>query len=834
MATRYSLPHIDIISRQSRVDYKSSSDRFPSKPQPRDRVAHGAKLRGDLATAFDRFETSRPKDPRIEPVRGAFLEVELRRGSVADKLERKTDGVAPLAVTLDEAESRIVGVFVPDDARPVLDQILLEYQTGDLTEVARNPPNKSFVEPIEAIRQARLETFWTDDPAHLPSDPDHPMWWEVWCAKSAEAALEQLADSLDARCGTADQRLRFPEHVVVPVYATRTMIEIMLFGRFAIMELRRATDNPSFFLDALDPDERIAWTEELAERVQWPGTDVPSVCLLDTGVNRAHHLLEPALAPDELDSVVGAWGSDDSGPFPGHGTQMAGLSLHGDLTYRLASRLPYSLSHRLESIKILPPPGQPPTEERFYGSVTKSAVSIAEANHPNRRRVFCMAVTNEGKSGAQPTTWSAAIDQEAVGVTIGGEAAPKRLFVIAAGNAPNPIMMHDVQPSATLPIEDPAQSWNALVVGGYTDKVTIQEPDLADHRPMAEAGDLSPFTRTSTLWTKGRAPYKPDIVMEAGNRAVDPLEMTAVDPTSLSVLTTGPDVGANPLVAFRATSAATAEAARLAARLMAAYPDYWPEMIRALIVHGAEWTDTMRRALDPLGKTDAAALLRHFGYGVPTYERAAASAENHLALVVQSEIQPYTSTGGRSFFDCHYYNLPFPSAALETLGDEEVKLKLTLSYFIEPNPGALSTLDAYRYQSFGLRFDLKRRSETTANFRKRVNVAERANKHDKPPKNTDEDNWRFGPDSISCGSIHCDEWTGPAAHLLTRDVLCVKPIGGWWRGRADAKICNKKTRYALVVSLKTASEVVTFHSDVSTILKGDVSVGTGLDIDIGL
>lgn len=831
MVSRYSLEHIDIISRRSPTDYKASNDRFPGQKQPRDRTAHGGKLRGDLASAFKSFDESRPVDARIEPVKGAFLEVELRRGGAADKLERKKSGVKPLAAQLDAAENKVVGLFVPDDAREVLAQILEEYHTGPLAEDTNNPPQKSFVDPIESFRQARLETFWTDDPAALPDDPTHWMWWEVWCVKSAESDLEQLAEQLDARCAAVDQRLQFPEHAVIPVYANRTMIEIMLFGRFAIMELRRATDNPTFFLDTLDDDERIAWTEDLADRVQWPVADAPSVCLLDSGVNRAHHLIEPALATNEQDAVVRSWGVDDTGPFPGHGTQMAGLALHGDLTYRLGSSLPYELRHRLESIKILAPPGVAATEERFYGSVTKSAVSIAEANHPNRRRVFCMAVTNDGVSGVQPTTWSAAIDQEAAGVTIGGEQAPRRLFVISAGNAPNPIMMRDIQPVDALAIEDPAQAWNALVVGGYTDKIDIQEPELADYRPMSDAGELSPFTRSSTLWTKGRSPYKPDIVMEAGNRAVDPMEQTAVDTNSLSVLTSGPDVGRKPLTAFRATSAATAEASRLAARLMERHPDYWPETIRGLMVHGAEWTDKMRRVLDPLGKTDAAALLRHFGYGVPTFERAASSAQNHLALVAQSEIQPYMSTGGRSFKDCHYYDLPWPGAALEQLGDKEVKLKITLSYFIEPNPGALSTLDAYRYQSFGLRFDLKRRNETLANFKKRVNVAERADRFDKPPFGSDDGKWRFGPDSISCGSLHSDEWSGPAAHLLTRDVLCIKPVGGWWRGRADAKVCNKKSRYALIVSIKTEDQSVTLHTDISAIMMPSVPVTTDIDIE---
>ena len=95
MVSRYNLEHIDIISRRSRNDYKASNDRFPGKQQPRDRTVHGSKLRGDLASALKGFDESRPIDARIEPVKGAFLEVELKRGAVADKLERKQSGVKP-------------------------------------------------------------------------------------------------------------------------------------------------------------------------------------------------------------------------------------------------------------------------------------------------------------------------------------------------------------------------------------------------------------------------------------------------------------------------------------------------------------------------------------------------------------------------------------------------------------------------------------------------------------------------------------------------------------------------------------------------------------------
>ena len=828
MASKYSLPHINIESRRERADFKSTNERFPGSPPPRDRQQHGAMLRGQFSQAANDFEQDRPRDERVSPAAGVYLEVELRPNASPDSLERKRSNLKPASAKLGAADTRIVGLFVPEDAKPVLESILADYQSGELTKKGQNPPYKSFVEPIEAIRKARLETFWTDDLEALPQDPNDTIWWEVWCIKSAENALDALAEKLDARCAPKEQRLVFPEHVVVPVLAARATIELMLFARFSITELRRATDTPHFFIDDLNPDEQFEWTDDLAVRIEWPGAEVPAICLLDSGVNRAHSLIEPALSPADLYSVRPEWGVDDTGPRPGHGTQMAGIALHGDLVPKLADKNQVKLAHRLESVKILPPPGMGKPEERFYGPITKSAVSLAEIGRPERGRVFCMAVTNEDISGTQPSTWSAALDQEAAGVTMDDKRALRRLIVVSAGNAPNPIMLHEVQPSDTYPIEDPAQAWNVVTVGGYTDKIHIAEPELADHSPLAEAGDLSPFTRTSTLWTTGRnRPIKPDIVMEAGNRAVDASRTTVVDTTSLSVATSGPEVDRRPLVPFRATSAATAEAARLACRLMAAKPEYWPETIRALMVHGAEWTDKMRFALDPLGKTDAAKLLRHFGYGVPTYERAIASAENHLALVAQSEIQPYGVSG---FKDCHYYDLPWPRQAFEALGDEEVRLKITLSYFVDPNPGALASLDPYRYQSFGLRFDLKRRMESTDEFKKRVNVEERADPRRKPPTQSDTDNWRF-PDGTPSGSLHCNEWKGPAAWLLARNILCIKPVGGWWKNRADTATRQQKTRYALVVSVKTAREDVTLHTDINSIIFGTVPVSQ--DIEIG-
>lgn len=73
----------------------------------------------------------------------------------------------------------------------------------------------------------------------------------------------------------------------------------LIFAPFSLLELRRASANPTFFTEA-HRDEQYQWAEHLAERVIWPGADVPAVCLFDTGVNRAHALIEPTLSVGDL------------------------------------------------------------------------------------------------------------------------------------------------------------------------------------------------------------------------------------------------------------------------------------------------------------------------------------------------------------------------------------------------------------------------------------------------------------------------------------------------------------------------------------------------------
>lgn len=346
-------------------------------------------------------------------------------------------------------------------------------------------------------------------------------------------------------------------------------------------------------------------------------------------------------------------------------------------------------------MKILPPVGE--NDPDLYGALTAEAVARTEVQAPARRRVFSMAVTADPDPiPGTPTSWSAAVDALAAGRefdTLNGElryidaasAESHRLFLISAGNVSEPDATY-LDRSDLEPVEDPAQAWNALTIGAYTDLVDVgaEGEDFEDWTVIAPAGDLSPFSRTSRLF-KSQWPSKPEVVLEGGNAALPPGGGNADWPDSLAVLTTAWNPPERLITTTNATSAATAAAAYLAASIAAEYPGFWPETIRALIIHAAEWTQPMRQHFNEAGtsKRQREMLVRRYGFGVPTLERCLRSAANALTLVVQDTIHPYSAGKLR---EMHIHDLPWPREELAELGEAPVRLRATLSYFIEPSP----------------------------------------------------------------------------------------------------------------------------------------------------
>jgi len=293
----------------------------------------------------------------------------------------------------------------------------------------------------------------------------------------------------------------------------------------------------------------------------------------------------------------------------------------------------------LESVKILPDHGQ--NEPDLYGFIMAEAIARAEITAPERRRVVCLAVTCEGDHWrGRPSAWSAKLDDLAY-----GEDDHARLIVVSAGN-----ICADMTEAEYLAlndssvIESPAQAWNALPVGAFTDKTTITQVDYRDWRALGRAGDFSPCSRTSVQC--GAWPIKPDVVFEGGNLAINPTTEMGDRIDDLALLTTFRRPEERPFTITGDTSAATALASRMAAQILAEQPQLRPDTVRALIVHSAEWTPTMQSNFAGARTQQARrTLIRRYGYGVPELERALLSLQNDITMVIEGSLQPFDMDG---------------------------------------------------------------------------------------------------------------------------------------------------------------------------------------------
>ena len=698
------------------------------------------------------------------------------------------------------------------------------------------------LDAIFEIRAASLQALWTDE-EEFPDAEEGSLWWEVWLPtrrdqdRRAGVNRDQQKAVVDAFLRQAKDQgmevppgeLKFPERTVLLVHASVDQMQHSIVMLNSIAELRRPKETAEFF-DSLPANEQIEWLDDLLDRTRFADeTDqTPYVCLLDTGVNRGHRLLAPALTSDDLHTVEPGWGTDDNN---GHGTQMAGLALAGNLTQLLAGNNPVEINHRLESVKLLSEDGTTGTDPHHHGYLTAEAVARPEITAPARRRVFGMSITARGnRDRGQPSAWSATIDSLAADVDRYG--ANPRLLIVAAGNVKdNNAWAKYPDSNDTDGIHDPAQAWNALTVGAYTNLVRITESDASDYAPVAPKGGVSPFSTTSLIWEEPKKrqywPLKPDIVLEGGNAAKDLL--SAVWMPSLSLLTTHHQPLERSFTTANATSAATALASRLAAQVLAVYPEFWPETVRALIIHSAEWTEAMEQRCLPQNKNPSKEnyrhLLRRCGFGVPNLDRALWSVGNSLTMVVEESLHPFKREPGKlpTFRDMHIHGLPWPRDVLEDLGKTPVEMRVTLSYFIEPNPSRRGDRSRYRYESHGLRFDVKRPTESIDDFRRRINLAARDEERGIHHSSSDP-SWLIGTQGRHRGSLHSDIWRGTAADLASRGNIAVYPSTGWWKTRHSLEKYDQVARYALVVSIKAPEVDVDLYTEVENLIATPVKV----------
>jgi len=667
------------------------------------------------------------------------------------------------------------------------------------------PKNADLVQSVAAITEAGLRALWRSPSGKFPA-ADVATVWEVWLEPQMTEGFVAAAPNYGVTVGA--DRLEFPEDIVVIVEADRNQLAQAVRRLGGVRALAAPTITADFF-DGLPVAEQAQWVDELAGRTTYTDNPDPSyVTLLDTGVSRAHPLIQPALSVDDRHAANPAWGLED---VKGHGTQMGGLALFGDLTPKLHQANPVSVVNRLESVKLLPDAGMNP--HHLLGAVTRQAINTVEQVGP-RRRTFTMTTTTgeDTPHDGAPTSWSTEVDQLAAGVS--GEVKQQRLVLVSAGNtdnftfgAGNYLDRCDHEDNE---IESPAQAWNVLSVGAFTEKTVL--PDGEPAQALAPFGDLSPASRTAS-WSS-HWPNKPDVVLEGGNWA-----LSAMPPPMrhgwLSLLSTHHNYPVRSFTFTFDTSAATALAAKDVTELWSDYPTLWPETVRGLYVSSARWTQQMRAHLPAQpNKGHFTPLFQRYGYGVPDMARARRSASNALTLIVEDTITPYgisEKTGGDVHNEMKLFALPWPIEALRALGNADVTLRVALNSFIAPNPSEASRGVRYRYASHNLRFQLNRAGENEAQFLARISKA--AEQPDGPASDED-DLWDFGSNRRHVGSLHIDQLTCRASDLARRNLLAVHPVTGWWKSKKLLAESLPSVRYALIVEIDAAELDTELYAEV--------------------
>lgn len=850
-------PHQHIIAPANSEPLRfAGSGRGSFRRREVSRENHAQRLMFQLERIDEEFEEqARTRDAEeLSPEFGMLLDVQsvpgfpLRFESLEQGRTKTKDGINLLNVRRERTDRGTVThatIFVPYGRLDVLTRKVKafadpeqdrEKTDPDTKETTKIPKNADLLTNIDVIGPAALDALWMEEEP-LP-DLEEPRWWELWISRAPRAETNDLsweqqfdreADRLGLRANAS--RLHFPDNVVVMIRASGNQLEGSIDLLNTLTEIRRPR-YCSIDLPDLSGTEQWQWSDEALDRLDPPPPGAPAVCLLDSGVNRGHPLLGPVLAEDDMDTVVPVHGTaDHPDERLAHGTRMAGLAAYGDLRDLLTAPGKWKQEHRLESVKLIHDGDEhnPP----HYGYVTLEAIDRPVSHQPFRPRVYSLAITEPDRPcNGQPSSWSAAVDLAASRFR-DGEHNPAIVFV-SAGNHRHHISDYEYpRTNEEACIESPAQAWNAISVGALTHRSEISRDDDEANRmrPVAWAGDISPFSRTSREWDP-HWPIQPDIVLEGGNAAL------ATDGAihafeSLFPISTASRFTVRPLAPMNGTSAATALAARLGAILQARFPSRWPETYRGLVVHSARWNDRMLDGFDPhrggsVPRMDR--ILRKYGFGEPDPARLVGSGESGVTLVIEDEIQPYnpdteppdTSLG---YFNLH--DLPWPHDVFETHPEVDFTLRATLSTFVHPNPSSRcwQPTKKYRYASHLLRYSFKRSTEDPEVFRS--NLEKRAEEEENEQLEIEytekrapsDSKWALGPRLRGkAGSLVHDVWKGSAAELAAMDQVAIYPAKGWFAtrkffpGHSFHGSHRNRVRYSLILSIDAKQEVGLYTS----------------------
>lgn len=587
-------------------------------------------------------------------------------------------------------------------------------------------------------------------------------------------------------------------------------VRVQLPGR----GLRDLVLNHPYIFEVVEPDdiELPQRAQEAIDRardavtLRPPSNNAPAVCVIDSGIQEEHYLLEPAIdkgtshcfLPGRPETEV----ADQVRP-AGHGTRISGAVLYGETIPRTGV---VDLTCWIQNARVLDEHGDIPSA-LFPPAALRG---IVERYHrgPRKTRIFNHSIGARWPCRQRHmSAWAAEIDNLTMENDI--------LFIVSAGNisesAPAPmtgIKEHlgagrrypEYLGESVCRISNPGQCLHALTVGS----VACGAYEGNGWRSLAPGkGHPSAFSRSGLgIW----GVIKPEVVEYGGDELV-----TATTPPDVGTPTHGRDCYPElvrstlfpPGPAYDrdgavGTSFAVPKVSRIAARLQEVLPEESCLLYRALIVQSAQWPEWAANAQ----AADMLNVLRRIGYGIPDIERATFSTDHRTTLISAGE--NYIKAG-----ECHIYQVPIPASMRGPADEFDIRIEVTLSYVAAPRR---TRRNLRRYLSTWVEWKSSNLGEERDSFRVRaLKGQEDDGTHTRrtplPWMLDSNPNWGTIRDvKRNAGTVQKD-WAKVKSNALPED-FCISVVGhrGW---SLDP---DSTARYALTVSFEVVGKEMAIYN----------------------
>jgi len=545
---------------------------------------------------------------------------------------------------------------------------------------------------------------------------------------AAESHVEQVIAASGGRILDRSQIGDITYHALLAELPIQQVRTVLTDGAAAIRLL--TTDDVMFVSPFTPMTVAPAVTDPVAE-VRLPAGErvegLPRVALLDGMPFQNHDALTGRLMIDDPEGL----GDNYSNAARNHGTAMASLIIHGDLSA----------------------PSEPPDRPLYVRPIMRPHELSTTHEQVNPERLFpdllhrAIRRIQEGEGGRDATAPSVRI----VNLSIGAQARAlarrmspvgrlldwlahtyNLLFIVSAGNHTAPITIPATSAStvetarhaATRAVHEksilkgilpPGDALNALTIGathddGLGDTETSDAVwDITNPGAPAYYGATGPGVDRSIKpdlhHIGGRALYVRPVIVPGQDKVDLELAQTALTGPGLQVAAPGRGGATNRTVFTFGTSNATALVTREASRLFDILeagldgkedsplpdPEYHPLLVRALLTHASswgEWEALFRRDLGIPGQDARRKLSAMLGYGRLDPARLGAAATNRAVLIA----------GGRIGGDQrHTYELPLPPSLRSRAAWH--RFTITLAYAV-PTVGQLT-----RYRGAKVYFD---------------------------------------------------------------------------------------------------------------------------------